>query len=84
MLEIVLNWMGDDAFVRKFHYELRRFNVEGNTTWIRGKVTEKWKEGCKHIVKCELYGQDQKGHNNTKGYAEVILPSKYPGFEVPM
>ena len=84
MLETVFNWMGDDAFVRKFRYGLPRFNVEGNTTWIRGKVTKKWKEGCKHIVKCELYGQDQKGNNNVNGYAEVILPSRYPGFEVPM
>lgn len=84
MMESVLNWIGDDAFLRRFYYEVRRFNVEGDTTWVRGKVSGKWVEGRRHIIKFDVLCQDQRGKVTSQGYAEAILPSRHSGFEVPM
>ena len=84
LIQVVLNWMGDDAFIRRFKYELRRFNIEGDTSWIRGKVTDKWLEGRQYIVKCDVWCQDQREKVTASGYIEAVLPSKYPGFEVPI
>ena len=53
LAQIVTNWTGDDAFVRRFYHELRRFNIEGDTTWVQGKVTRKWVEDDQHLVECE-------------------------------
>ncbi|MFC2001011.1 MaoC family dehydratase N-terminal domain-containing protein [Chloroflexota bacterium] len=84
MMEMVLNWIGDDAFLRRHYYELRRFNLEGDITYVRGKVSGKWIEGRRHVIKCDVSCQDQRDKVTAQGYAEAILPSRYPGFEVPM
>ena len=39
MGHLLTNWMGDDGFLTKMYVELRLFNVVGDTTWCRGKVT---------------------------------------------
>ena len=76
LAQIVTNWTGDNAFVRKFHHELRRFNIEGDTTWVQGKVTRNWVEGDQHLVECETSCQNQRGETTGTARVEVVLPSK--------
>ncbi len=76
LAQIVTNWMSDHAFVRKFHHELRRFNIEGDTTWVDGKVSRKWVEGESHLVECETSCQNQRGEVTGTAKVEVILRSR--------
>ena len=76
LAQIVTNWMSDHAFVRRFYHELRRFNIEGDTTWVHGKVSRKWIEGDQHLVECETNCQNQRGETTGMGRVEVILPSR--------
>lgn len=73
---LMTNWMGDHGFLRSVDVEVRRFNLVGDTTWCRGKVQEKSKEGDRHLVRCEIWAEDQRGDVTAKGYATVELPSK--------
>ena len=75
LAQIVTNWMSDHAFVRRFYHELRRFNIEGDTTWVQGKVSRKWVEGVDHLVECETTCQNQRGETTGMGRLEVVLPS---------
>jgi len=74
--QIVTNWMSDHAFVRKFYHELRRFNIEGDTTWVQGKVSRKWTEGDQHLVECETSCQNQRGEPTGTCRMEIVLPSR--------
>ncbi len=73
---LLTNWMGDDGFLKRMRAELRRFNVVGDTTWLKGKVTHKsWKDGEK-LVDIECWAENQRGEVTMPGLATVRLPSK--------
>ena len=38
---LLTNWVGDDGFVWRMYGELRRFNLVGDTTWLKGRVVGK-------------------------------------------
>ena len=83
LAQIVTNWMGDQAFVRKFYHELRRFNIEGDTTWVEGKVSRKWVEDGQHLVECETSCQNQRSETTGTARLEVVLPSNGQAGPVP-
>ena len=69
------DWMGDNAFLTKLSGTLRRPNVVGDVTRIRGTVQRKWVEGDRHLVQCEMRAANQRGEITMPGYAEVCLPT---------
>ena len=76
LAQIVTNWMSDHGLVRKLRHELRRFNIEGDTTWVSGKVARKWVEGDLHLVECETSCRNQRDETTGTGTVEVVLPSR--------
>lgn len=77
------NWMGDAGWLRRVWCEYRRFNVEGDTTWISGTVTRKWVDRRRHCVEIEVVATNQRRELSTPGGLWVVLPSKHPGSWVP-
>ena len=73
---LMTNWIGDHGFLRNMDVQVRRFNLVGDTTWCRGKVAEKWKDGGRHLVRCEIWAEDQRGDVTAKGTATIELPSR--------
>jgi hypothetical protein len=53
-------------------------NFLGDTVWIKGHVTEKWRGAKSGIgyVACELHGINQRGDDIMPGHAIVALPSR--------
>ena len=76
MGHLLTNWAGDDGFVKKMYVELRRFNVVGDTTWCKGKVIAKRQEDGENLVDLEIWGENQRGEQTTKGTAILRLPSR--------
>lgn len=76
LINLLTNWMGDDGFLKRLYAELRMFNVEGDTTWLKGKVTRKYAENGEYMVDIECWGENQRGDITMPGRATVILPSK--------
>ena len=70
------NWMGDDGFLKKLNASYRRFNIYGDTQWIKGKVTKKYVENGEHLVDLDVWCENQRGENTTPGQATIILPAK--------
>jgi acyl dehydratase len=73
---LITNWMGDDGFLRKLRAELRRFNIIGDTTWLKGKVSNKYIKEGEHLVDIECRAENQRGEVTMPGTATVRLPSK--------
>ena len=81
MCSLVTNWMGDAGFLKRIRTEVRRFNTMGDSTWCRGRVTNKYvKDGCA-LVDIELRGENQRGELTTPGLATVMLPSREPNIK---
>lgn len=76
MMHGLTNWAGDDGFLRYFNAKLIKFNVTGDTTWCRGKVTGKSIDGGEHLVSLEIWGENQRGEVTVSGEARVRLPSR--------
>jgi len=72
---LITNWMGDEGFIKRLRIELRRFNVIGDTTWLKGKVTQKYVKDGEHLVDIECWGENQRGEVTMPGFATVRLPS---------
>jgi acyl dehydratase len=76
MATLVTNWMGDAAFLKRVRTEMRRFNIVGDTTWCKGKVTRKYTKDGHALVDIEIAAENQRGEVTTPGLATVILPSR--------
>ena len=74
------NWAGDDAWVYRIRFELRRFNFMGDTTWIRGRIVE-----ARHdpklgpLLELDIRGVNQRGEENITGQATILVASRATG-----
>ena len=73
---LVTNWMGDAAFLKRLRAEIRKFNLVGDTTWCRGKVTRKYVQHGQALVDIEIRAENQRGEVTAPGLATVMLPSR--------
>jgi acyl dehydratase len=76
LFHVLTNWMGDTGFVTRLYGELRRFNVVGDTTWIKGKVTRTYVEDGRYLVDLDVWAENQRGEVTAPGRATVQLPSR--------
>jgi acyl dehydratase len=74
------NFAGDDGFVHRLRYELRNFNYVGDTTWISGRITDvRVDEVLGPLVELEVSAINQRGQENMKGSATILVPSRAHG-----
>ncbi len=76
LARLVTTRMGDDAFMKSFEAQNRRPWYFGDTVWIKGRVTKKYKEADEHLVDLELVMENQVGVVNTTGVSTVRLMSR--------
>ena len=74
---LITNWMGDDGFLKKLSARCVLFNVFGDTQFLHGTVTKKYREGDEYLVDIEIKTMNQRGENTMPGQATVSLPSKF-------
>lgn len=82
MASLVTNWMGDAGFLKRIRTQMRGFNIMGDCTWARGKVTRKYIKDNNALVDIEIRGENQRGELTTPGLATVLLPSLNPQHNV--
>ena len=75
---LVTNWMGDDAFIKRLRVECRRFNVYGDTQYLKGKVIGKHIDNGSPLIDLEIWAENQRGEVTAPGQATVLLPSRDP------
>ena len=73
---LLTNWMGDDGSLKRLRGELRKFNVIGDTTWLKGKVVKKYEKDGEFLVDIDCWGENQRGEVTMPGAATGKLPSK--------
>jgi len=73
---LLTDWMGDLGTLRRLRVVLRRPNLLGDTTWVRGRVTAIRLEEGHGLVDCELICTNQRDVVNALGTAVVELPRR--------
>jgi len=76
LVHLISNWMGDDAFITKYHVEFRAFNYFGDVQTLTGKVLRRYEQDGEHLVDLELRCVSQRGKLTSPGMATVALPVK--------
>jgi hypothetical protein len=72
----VTSWIGDDGMLHKLTCEIQRHNLEGDTLFIHGRITNKYISDGKHCVECALMADNQEGELSARGTAVDQLPSR--------
>jgi acyl dehydratase len=72
---LITNWMGDDGFVKKMDLKVRRLNLLGQASYIKGKVVKKYVEDGQHLVGLECWVEYLDGKRTCEGTAAVRLNS---------
>jgi acyl dehydratase len=80
LMNLFSNWVGDEGWLWKMRGDMRVFNQLFDTTWLEGKVTQKYRVGNKNCVEIEAWAKNQRGeYSMIPNPAVVILPSKQYG-----
>jgi acyl dehydratase len=79
LCQLMTDWIGDDGFLRRIYVELRRFNYVSDVTYCNGVVEETFERDGQQMVRCKIWGEDQRGRRTCEGWAEVALPSRKSG-----
>jgi acyl dehydratase len=75
---LMTNWAGDDGWVAEVDVQYRGMNFLGDTVWVKGAVTRKWRDEKTGIgyVGCSIQGINQRGVTIMPGSAIVALPTR--------
>ena len=76
---VFTNWIGDEGFLWKAKAEVRGFNQEGDVTWCKGKVTNKYISNGRCCVDIDCWCENQKHEVTMPGSGTVVLPSRVHG-----
>jgi hypothetical protein len=79
MLRCITNWMGDDAFVRKYCWRHVTRTIVGDAAFSLGKVINKRNENGEYLVDIFIFHQSIRGYIVDAAVATVALLSKTAG-----
>ena len=74
IVHALTNWCGDDGFVRAVEVKFTKFNLLGDATWCKGKVTGKELVDGEPLAALDVWGENQRGEVTVAGKAKVRLP----------
>ncbi|HEV8573726.1 MAG TPA: hypothetical protein VGR43_03360 [Dehalococcoidia bacterium] len=74
LVRVITDWMGDDGFLKKLRFEMRRQQRPGDTMVCRGKVMAK--SAHTNGVELEVWAENEREGVTTPGTATVILPRR--------
>ena len=66
--QLVTDWAGDHAFVKRLSHQMRRPSFEGDLITVKGHVVRKYIENGEHMVDIEMWTENQDG--------VILVPSK--------
>lgn len=76
------DWAGDDAIIERLEDSIRKFNYQGDTQFLTGKVVGKREEHGRYLVDLEMRMVNQRDVESAYGSATVALPSREHGLPV--
>lgn len=79
LVRVITDWMGDEGFLKKLYFEMRRQQRPGDLMVCKGRVVAKYVQDGQQIVECEVWAENEREGVTTPGRAWVVLPSRQGG-----
>ncbi|MFC2018602.1 MaoC family dehydratase N-terminal domain-containing protein [Chloroflexota bacterium] len=76
LCRLVTNWMGDDAFLKRFDTQNRLSNPNGDATICKGKVIRKYMEDGEYLVDLAVWAENIRGFIRSPANCTMALPSR--------
>ena len=76
LVRLITDWMGDEGFLRKLYFEMRRQQRPGDTMVCRGKVTGRHERDGQGWVELDVWAENEREGVTTPGKAVVVLPRR--------
>lgn len=76
LVRAITDWMGDEGFLRRLRFEMRRQQRPGDTMACKGRVTGKREENGEGLVELEVWAENEREGVTTPGTATVALPRR--------
>jgi acyl dehydratase len=76
LVRVITDWMGDEGFLKRLRFEMRRQQRPGDTMVCRGRVTGKYEEAGTGCVDLEVWAENEREGVTTPGTATVVLPKR--------
>jgi acyl dehydratase len=73
---LLLEWMGEGGKLHRISCTHKASNYPGDKLTCRGRIKEKYVEGGRNYVKCEVWVENQDGVIAAPGTALISLPVK--------
>lgn len=74
--QVLTDWIGEEGSIMKMECNWKRMHFPGEEVTCKGKVSNKYVEGDKNVVVCDLWSENPKGEVCAPHKAIVTLPSK--------
>jgi acyl dehydratase len=74
LARVITDWMGDEGFLKRLRFEMRRMQRPGDTMVCKGRVTGKREENGQTLVDLDVWAENEREGVTTPGTATVILP----------
>lgn len=76
LCRLVGDWAGDEGFVRKLGFQMRRPHLLGDTITVAGRVVRRWRDGARGAADLEVWIENPRDGVATPGRATVWLASR--------
>jgi acyl dehydratase len=76
LVRLITDWMGDEGFLRRLRFEMRRQQRPGDTMVCRGRVAGKSEAADGGLVELEVWLENEREGVTTPGTALVLLPRR--------
>ena len=76
LVRVITDWMGDEGFLKRLRFEMRRMQRPGDTMVCKGKVTARYERAGEALVELEVWAENEREGVTTPGTATVILPRR--------
>ena len=74
--QMLTDWVGEDGTLVKLGGSYRGVNKVNEDIFCYGRVTKKYIEDNKHLVRVEVWAENPQGERTVSGSAVVMLPSR--------
>ncbi|MBI1847085.1 MAG: acyl dehydratase [Candidatus Rokubacteria bacterium] len=76
LARLCTDWMGDDGFLARLGFQMRRPHYVGDSISVKGRVERVWDDAGRGAVDLEVWIENPRDGVATPGTARVYLPRR--------
>jgi acyl dehydratase len=76
LVRVITVWVGDEGFLKRLRFEMRRQQRPGDTMVCKGKVIARYERDGEALVDVDVWAENEREGVTTPGKATVILPRR--------